>query len=82
MIKIILAVFIIFHSCHSAICLGNDYVDNYSIPSAAQIPAKFEKGEVVCFKDNNTGETIYKTTIGSTEMFVVGLQRTYLNFAK
>lgn len=63
---------------HSAICFGDDYVEYYNIPSTAQIPAKFEKGEVVYFKDNNAGGTIYKTTISSTEMFVVGLQRTYL----
>lgn len=63
---------------HSAICFGDDYVENYNIPSTTQIPAKFEKGEVVYFKDNNAGGTIYKTTISSTEMFVVGLQRTYL----
>lgn len=63
---------------HSAICMGDDYVENYNIPHTASVPAKFEKGEMVYFKDDNAGGIIYKTTISSTEMFVVGLQRTYL----
>lgn len=63
---------------HSAICMGDDYVENYNIPHTASVPAKFEKGEMVYFKDDNAGGIIYKTIISNTEMFVVGLQRTYL----